>query len=284
MTGRLAAYLARLGLGSGLDAAPSATPEGLALMQAAHRQAITFENIDVLLGRGIRIGSDDVFAKLVERGRGGYCFEQNRLFADMLAAIGITNRPLLARPRLAMPEGYVPPRTHVLLLCKLEGQHWIADAGFGGSYVPPLPLEDGATTGTGDGAQHRLRHIARPDGEWVLERSGPVATTDGRHRADESWQAQYTFDLAHVEQDDLEMSNHWAATYPKSRFVLGPIISRVLPAGFVSLNGAQLSIASGGEAEKRQLGTNAQWRTALAEQLGLHLSAEEVAALGLFAS
>ncbi len=279
MCDRLPAYLARLGL----DAAPDPSPEGLALLQSAHRQAITFENLDVLLGRPIRIGSDAVFAKLVEQRRGGYCFEQNRLFADMLAAIGITSRPLLARPRLAMPEGFIPPRTHVLLLCEIEGAPWLGDAGFGGSHVPPLPLVDGAQTGTADGARHRLRHVGRPDGEWVLERSGPVSSTDGRHRDSADWQAQYSFDLAPVMQADLDMANHWTATQEQSRFRLGPIISRVLPAGFAALTGTQLSLARDGAVHKQAIATPADWRDVLDEHFGLRLSLAEVEQLALFA-
>jgi len=278
MGDRLAAYLARIGL----DAAPPATPAGLAQLQAAHRQAITFENLDVLLGRGIRIGSDDVFSKLVERKRGGYCFEQNRLFADMLASIGIANRPLLARARLAIPEGVIPPRTHVLLLCDFAGEPWIADAGFGGSYVPPMPLQDGASTMTGDGARHRLRHVGAPDGEWVVERSGPVASTDGRARDNADWQAQYSFDLAPVMQADLEMGNHWSWTFPQGRFVLSPIISLVLPTGFISLNGTMLSIARDGAVEKREIASAAEWRDVLAGLLLLDMPLEDVEALNLF--
>ncbi|TIX49241.1 arylamine N-acetyltransferase family protein [Alteraurantiacibacter aquimixticola] len=273
MNARLHSYCQRIGL----DAPPPPTPEGLDKVQAAHRQAITFENIDVLLGKPIAIDGDAAFAKLVERGRGGYCFEQNRLYADMLAAIGIATRPLLARPRLAIPEGMIPPRTHVLLLAEFSGEPWIADAGFGGSYVPPLPLQDGAVTTTGDGARHRLRRIFRPDGEWVLERAGSRASTDGRALDHADWQAQYTFDLAHVEAADLEQANHWTANWPQSRFRLQPIVSLVLPDGFMALSGRSLSIARGGEAEKREIASDAEWREVMQSHFGIALTEDDVA-------
>jgi arylamine N-acetyltransferase len=274
----LRAYCTRLGL----DAPPAPTPAGLALLQRAHRQAITFENIDVLLGRPILIDSDAVFAKLVERGRGGYCFEQNRLYADMLAEIGIATRPLLARPRLGLPEGFTGPRTHVLLLAELEGRPWLADAGFGGSFVPPMPLEDGAEEATPDGARHRLRHLGEPQGEWVLERVGPRTTTDGRAHDSHEWQAQYSFDLAHVEQMDLEQANHWTATWPSSRFLAGPVVSRVLPAGFAALTGTVLSLAEGGMWQKREIAWAGEWRAVMTAVFGLDLTDDEVARLALF--
>ncbi|MFC3096673.1 arylamine N-acetyltransferase family protein [Alteraurantiacibacter palmitatis] len=275
---RLAAYLARLGLAH----VPPASAAGLAEVQAAHRQAITFENIDVLRGQTPAIDSDSVFAKLVERGRGGYCFEQNRLYADMLAALGIANRPLLARPRLAMPADFIGPRTHVLLLAELGGQKWLADAGFGGSFVPPMPLEDGASAETPDGARHRLRRAGEPHGEWLLERSGPRTTTDGRARDTAEWQAQYSFDLAPVMPMDLEQANHWTATWPQSRFRAGLVVSLVLPAGFAALTDRTLSIGSTAAVEKRELAGAEELRAVLAQNFGLHLSLAEIAQLDLF--
>src|SRR5690606_10235119 len=133
-------YLARIDLAE----LPPATREGLAILQAAHRTAIAFENLDIMLGRGIAIDADSVFDKLVVRGRGGYCFAHNRLFSDVLSGIGIANRALLARVQLGVPPDEAPPRTHVCLLATIEGECWLADVGFGGSNVPPLPLVDGA--------------------------------------------------------------------------------------------------------------------------------------------
>jgi N-hydroxyarylamine O-acetyltransferase len=279
---RLAAYLARLGL----DAAPAPDAAGLARLTAAHRQRIAFENVDVRLGRPIRIDSDSAFDKLVTRGRGGYCFEQNRLFSDMLAALGLPNRPLLARVRLGLPPGEVPPRTHVLLLTELDGAPWIVDAGFGGSHVPPMPLQDGATAETDDGAAHRLRRIGYAGdlaGQWLLERAGPVAATDGRAFAHSDWQPQYSFDLSPVAPADLELSNHWTSTRPDSRFTMLTIASIVLPGGFVSLVDGALRISHGDDAETHQLETIADYRAALRDHLNLAISETDVAALPLFA-
>lgn len=78
-------YLDRIGLAE----APAPDAKGLAALQLAHRCSIGFENLDVRLGRNIRIDSASVFDKLVVRGRGGYCFEQNRLYSDMLRQLGI---------------------------------------------------------------------------------------------------------------------------------------------------------------------------------------------------
>lgn len=279
----LDSYLARIAL----SRRPSRDATGLALVQEAHWQAIGFENLDIMLGRVIRIDSEPVFDKLVRRGRGGYCFEQNRLFADMLGALGFDNRPLLARVLLGIGADTMPPRTHMLLLVDLDGAPWLADAGFGGSYVPPMPLADGALAETADGAHHRLRRIGERGtigGEWVLERAGSPAATDGRCAAHMDWQAQYVFDLAEVAPVDLEMSNHWTATRPETRFTTLHIASIALPGGFAAMTDRELSLHSGGATQRRTIADAADYGRVLRDLFRIALSDEELARLGLFIS
>lgn len=278
---RLSAYLQRIGLPS----APDRTLVGVAELQEAHRLAIGFENFDVRLGRPILIDSDAVFDKLVGRGRGGYCFEQNRLLADVLTALGIPNRPLLGRVRLGTGDGITPPRTHVCLLAEVEGGQVICDAGFGGSNVPPLPLVDGAEASTGDGARHRLRRVGSAGaltGEWLLERAGPPAATDGRGAPHSDWQAQYSFDLAEVAPDDLQQANHWTSTRPGTRFTSLHIASIPLPDGFARLTDRSFAVTQGDAADSREIAGPEEYREVLAEVFKIRMSDEEVAALPLF--
>ena len=111
----LSAYLRRIGL----DAAPPATVAGLATLHRAHAGAIPFENLDILLGREIRLDLPSLEAKLVAARRGGYCFEQNTLFSAALADLGFRVTPLAARVRLGgRTDG---PRTHMLLSVRADG-------------------------------------------------------------------------------------------------------------------------------------------------------------------
>ena len=275
------AYLARIGLSSPLEIDSA----GLATMQAAHRRSIPFENLDVRLGRGVACDTASVFAKLVTRRRGGYCFEHNRLLADMLAALDFPNRVLLARVLLGNPPAPTP-RTHCLVLVDFAGEPWIADAGFGGAYAPPMPLEDGALATSGDGAQHRLTRIGSHGdlpGSWLLERKGPRLATDGRVQSDDRWEPQYAFDTAQVADADLGLGNHWAATHPTSRFTNATVISICLPDGFASLVDRELTVwRKGRAAERLTLATPAQYATVLAERFGLSLDSAEISRLPLF--
>lgn len=269
----LAAYLDRIAL----KAVPEASIDGLAVLQRAHRLAVPFENLDVRLGRPIRTDSDAVFAKLVTARRGGFCFEQNRLFLDALAAIGLPARALLGRVLLGAEA--VPPRTHTLALVEAGGQAWIADVGFGGSYSPPMPLVDGATADAPDGARWRLE--AGDALGWLLLRDGPAASTDGRGGGS-GWQPQYAFTLDPVHDADCVMGAHFAATYADSRFVRHAIASLPLPTGFASLVDRDYRRRSGDQIAEGVIDDPRVYRIRLGLLFGIQLSAEEVAAIGLF--
>jgi N-hydroxyarylamine O-acetyltransferase len=270
----LPAYLARIGI----DAAPTPDLAGLETLHRAHRLAIPFENLDIPLGMGIIIDPDAVFAKLVTRRRGGYCFEQNRLFLAALDALGFSARPLLARVWLLADA--TPPLTHTFSLVTIDGEEWIADAGFGGSFSPPMPLTDGAAFTAADGTTHRLTS-GTPHG-WMLDRAGDPAATDGRSTDTRDWQPQYSFTLGQVEPIDLELSNHWASTRAGTRFTTLTLASRVLPNGFASLLDARLTLHRDGESRVLLLTDAIAYRAALADHFGLELTREEVDRLRLF--
>lgn len=268
----LPAYLTRIRL----PARPTLDQHGLHTLHRAHRLAIAFENLDVALGRPIAIDSGAVFAKLVAASRGGYCFEHNRLFADALAALGFAARPLLGQVLLsgtATPHG-----THTLSLVTIDGQPWIADPGFGGSYAPPMPLADGAEATATDGARFFLR--AEDDG-WLLLRDGDPGTTDGRGGG-AGWRPQYRFTLAEVSDADLAAGNAWASTDPASRFVRQRIVSIVLPHGFARLTDRHYRRQVGSEVSEAEIADARVYRMRLGLMFGIELTAIEVAAFGLF--
>ncbi len=261
----LAPYLARIAL----PRPPAPDAAGLIALQRAHRLAIPFENLDIFLGREIAIDSDAVFAKLVTAGRGGYCFEHDRLFGDALAALGVAVRPLLARVWLGAHDA-VPPLTHALSLVTIDGQEWIADAGFGGSYVPPIPLADGEIAATPDGATYRLGRD--PLHGWMLDRTIGGGT----------WQPQYSFTLAPVFPADLALSNLWTSTARDSRFTRRRSVSLVLPSGFASLTDRAYHRRAGDGETSAEIDDPRVYRMRLGLMFGIALDADEIAALGLF--
>src|SRR5262249_20046237 len=119
-----------------------ATPPVLSDMHEAHVGAIPFENIDVLLKRPIRLDHATLQAKLVHGGRGGYCFEQNELFAAALECDGFKVTRLAARVRYRSKTTLA--RTYMVLRVEFGAETWLADVGFGGEgLLRPIRLRDG---------------------------------------------------------------------------------------------------------------------------------------------
>jgi N-hydroxyarylamine O-acetyltransferase len=194
----LGAYLARIGLG----ALPKADGAGLRDLHFAHATTIPFENLDVQLGLPIRLDLASLQAKLVQKRRGGYCFEQNTLFRAVLEAAGFEVMACEARVRWG-GQG-LRPRTHMLLLVTFGDGPWLCDVGFGGEgLLFPVPM-DGEISVQGEN-----RYRVAPE--------GPLRVLQSQHRC--AWEDLYAFEPAPRHAIDFELANHYTSTHPESGFV-----------------------------------------------------------------
>ena len=117
----LARYFTRIGYHG--PAEP--TLEVLRQLHLLHPQAIPFENIDAYSGLGVSLDLARIADKMLARGRGGYCFEHNRLFQAVLEQLGFRVTPLIARVRWQVPADVRTGLTHMLLRVDLDGRSWL---------------------------------------------------------------------------------------------------------------------------------------------------------------
>ena len=110
-------------------------------LHRAHVTAIPFENLDVQLGEVPSLEPEAIFAKLVERRRGGWCYEMNGLFGAALQGIGFEVKRVSCGV-MRQDGGEERMGTHLALLVECDGQ-WLCDVGFGGSLLEPLRLAAG---------------------------------------------------------------------------------------------------------------------------------------------
>ncbi len=150
---------------------------------------------------------------VVER-RGGYCFEHNLLLASALDHLGLQVEPMLARVRVGGAPPEARPTGHLVLrVTDGDGKKWQADVGFGlGTLLDPIPFG--------------------PDPDTVYEQSGWNfrVVTDGSElvlqtRGPDGWSDVYGFVPRRVPRVDIEVSNWWICTNPRSPFVFGLIAS-----------------------------------------------------------
>jgi N-hydroxyarylamine O-acetyltransferase len=138
----VAAYLKRLGV----DIA--GRPPGRALLaelQTAHLMTIPFENLDVFHRRGVSTDVATSVAKIVERGRGGWCYELNGAFGWLLGQLGFEFDYVSCR--VADGTRWGPDRDHCAVIVRMGPDRLFVDVGFGDSAMLPIPLRVGEHLG-----------------------------------------------------------------------------------------------------------------------------------------
>lgn len=204
----LDAYFARTGyIGSRQPAL-----ETLHALTWHHATSIPFENLNVLLGRGISLTPEAIFRKLVHEKRGGYCFEQNNLLLLVLRALGYRVTPIGARVRWQVPRDVTPPRTHLFLRVHLPEGDWVTDVGMGAaSLTGAIQLEFDRDLPT----PHEKRRLVRDQGRMFHQLWTGTEWTDC---------CEFTLDVMHP--IDCEVANWWTSASPASHFKTNVTVGR----------------------------------------------------------
>ena len=203
-------YFSRIGY----EGNPSVDLTTLNQLQQLHAAAIPFENIDVLLDRGIDISATAIVEKLIDQTRGGYCFEQNNLYMSALREIGFDVEPLLARVTWMLPENApAGPRTHMVLRVYLNGAYYLTDVGFGGLVITnPLQFSSAEAQST----DHELFRLIRHQYGYRVE-----------VLLDDTWRPAYDILDAPQEPIDFEVANWFTSRHPDSKFRHNLMMARV---------------------------------------------------------
>ncbi len=233
----------------------SPTIETLRALHRAHLLAVPFENLDIELGRKIVVDEDVTVRKVVELRRGGFCYELNGAFAALLRALGY--RVTLLSARVAREGGGEGPEfDHLTLRVDLE-QPWLADVGFGESFLEPLRMQ-------AELKQHD------PAGVFRLVQLGERFQVE-KSVAEGEWKRQYSFGLQPRRLEDFAAMCHYHQTSPESHFTQNRICTRATARGRITLSGMKLIVTRNGHREERMLNAEKDWADALAEQFGIQL-------------
>ncbi len=229
------------------------TLETLTAIQMGHMSRIPFENLDVLLGRGVRLDLDSLQTKLVMAKRGGYCFEHSTLLGAVLEQLGFSVERRAARVVLFLGPTEAP-RTHMFLLVTLPEGRFVVDPGFGGSGARfPVPL---------DGERGRASHwIAREGRNIILRFKRDGEDVDG-------WVSDYDEVNNLI---DFEMGNHMTSTHPTSPFKQIIMMSIVTLTGRVTVMNRDVTFRSGDDVTPLQLANRRAFRDLLVEHYGFDL-------------
>jgi len=238
-------YLERIGYRG--PVAP--TQETLQQIHRAHLLSVPFENLSVRRGEAIVLEESRLFEKIVLRRRGGFCYELNGLFAALLRTLGFRVARLAGRVGV---DGI--PFDHMALRVDLD-EPWLADVGFGDSFLLPLRLEAREPQEGGCGRRYRLDAA---DGGLLLVREEP-----------EGWQRQYLFTLETWPLAAFEDACYYHRTSPESQFTRKTVVSRATETGRITLSERRLIVTSSGMRTETVVGDDAAISRVLAEQFGI---------------
>lgn len=247
----VAAYLARIGY----TAPTTPTSQTLSGIHHAHLLAVPFENLDIALGRKIVLDEDAILNKIIGQRRGGFCYELNTALSALLSALGFQVTLLSARvARETGGEG--PDFDHLALRVDLE-QPWLADVGFGASFLTPLRMEP---------AQGQVD----PAGTFRLIQFGDRLQL-AKSEPEEQWKPQYSFAQQPRSLADFAGMCHFHQTSPDSHFTQNRICTRATPEGRITLSGMKLIVTRNGRREEKILSSDQEWRRALDEHFEIIL-------------
>jgi N-hydroxyarylamine O-acetyltransferase len=244
-------YLARI------DYSGSTTPSSATLraLHRAHLLTVPFENLDIAAKRQIVVDENVAVHKIVDLHRGGFCYELNGAFAALLHALGF--RVTLLSARAAREGGGEGPEfDHLTLRVDLD-EPWLADVGFGDSFLEPLRLEAGKEQDDPAG----LFRLVQFGERLQLERSTPET----------NWRRQYSFDLQPRTLQDFKAMCHYHQTSPESPFTQNRICSRATPEGRITLSGMKLIVTTLGRREEKALTSEDEWKANLREHFHIRL-------------
>lgn len=247
-------YFRRIGYTGRRDASVDTLRE----LHALHPQAIPFENLDPLLKRPVKLDPASLQAKLVDGGRGGYCFEHNSLFANVLRQLGFKVQEATARVRWSVPAGVRTPRVHCLLFVEAEGEEYLADVGFGGNVLTaPLKLDARGEQKT----PHEDFRLVDDGDDLVVQEA----------RINGAWTPLYAYDFADTHPADYEMGNWLTSTHPQSIFVNGLLGARCEPGKRYAIRDNQLAEHGSSGTKRTTLGSAAELRDALTDLFKIRL-------------
>lgn len=227
------------------------TARVLADLHEQHLRTVPFENLDIHLRRAIVTDVETFYEKIVERRRGGFCYELNGAFAELLRRLGFEVSMLSAGVHTEDHQ-FGPDFDHMTLLARADDALWLADVGFGDSFLRPLRM-DTAEVQVDRGGEFR---IATSGEERILVKNG---------------EPEYRFTLDPRTLTDYAGMCQYHQTSPQSSFTRKRICSMATAEGRITLSDRKLIITTGGDRLERELPDEGSWREALRSHFDLEL-------------
>lgn len=240
------AYLERIGL---KGAELHADLESLRLLQRRHLLSVPFENLDIHWKRAITLDTSKFYDKIVGQDRGGFCYELNGLFRELIRELGFRSR--LVSARVFNGTEYGPEFDHAAVIVTIGELEYLADVGFGDFAAEPLQIVPDLLQ-------------ADREGTFVIKRAEPGILEVVKQEA-----CQYSFsplgrDLAEfTEMCDFQQYS------PDSHFTKGKVCSILTETGRKTLTDKKFIITAKGERTEKEVGSAEDFDRLLNDEFGI---------------
>jgi N-hydroxyarylamine O-acetyltransferase len=241
-------YLERIGVTCPIE--PNL--ESLRALHRAHLLAIPYENLDVQLGRPVTIEIPAIYRKIVENGRGGWCYEMNGILGWALKELGFRVTRATGAVMREM-GGDASNGNHLVLRVETDEGLYLADVGFGDGPLEPFAVTPGGFTAHGFDFG-----LTRIDENWWRLRNHPA-----------SGAPSFDFNLAPADETLFAAQCRRLQTSPDSTFVQNVLCFRFTPEGLVNLRGRVLRTVTPQGVSERLLENAGEFQAVIGETLGL---------------
>mmetsp|Transcript_14213 Transcript_14213/g.21004 ORF Transcript_14213/g.21004 Transcript_14213/m.21004 type:complete len:305 (+) Transcript_14213:75-989(+) len=234
-------YLRAIGIVSSRGCSLSPSFENLCELQRRHLDTFAFSSVDPRLGNNktlLSLDTKSLFETIVLKKRGGYCFQQNKLFYDVLQHLGYTVRLVLGRVTNNREKNFRPGLTHRFTVVSFPQQRSFAvDVSFGSKCPPaPVPLEQGREMIDKDySRKFRVYHSSNDDPDPMhMQVFLPM---------DGIWFTTFKFNLAMTYSEaDSEVGHFYSHQHPAAIFVNHLYVSKRRTEDILQLHNLSLQI------------------------------------------
>jgi N-hydroxyarylamine O-acetyltransferase len=225
------AYLKRLGLEK-----ENPSLSFLKKLHNTHIHNIPFENLDIHYHRKIQLEFSKVFKKIVDRKRGGFCYELNGLFYHLLYHLGFDC--FVTSAEMKKEDGdFSRPFDHMVIIVKFGEALYLADVGFGESFSYPKEITTGLVQM--DYTTY-WRFEKDPDENFLLQYSSNTS----------NFKTKYRFSLEGKQIIQFMEMCEFHQTSEKSPFTQKKLITIKTLDGRVTLTDRKLKVLKLGETEE----------------------------------
>jgi N-hydroxyarylamine O-acetyltransferase len=234
------------------------TLELLTLLQKKHLLSVPFENLDIHYKVPIVLDTRDIFEKVITRRRGGFCYELNSLFGELLKSIGFDVKMISARVFNQEKQIFSPEFDHLAIIAKIDSIDYLTDVGFGEFAFTPLKIE--------------LNTIQDDErGAFMIERF------DDRYykvakRVNENWIPEYMFTLKERDLSAFEEMCQYNQTSALSHFTQNKFCSLATEKGRITVTANKIKITEGATVTELAITSEKEFLEALDRYFHIGLS------------